>query len=64
MSYDDAFTIEEVAISAYDDMNSCTQLINNMIVPFVKVEEDLISKFNYVAGIIPIIKAYINEVGC
>ena len=64
MSYDDAFTIEEVAISAYDHMNSCTQLINNMIVPFVKVEEDLISKFNYVAGIIPIIKAYINEVGC
>ena len=24
MSYDDAFTIEEVAISAYDHMNSCT----------------------------------------
>lgn len=30
---------------------------------FEKVEEELVSKFNYVAGMIPIIKAYINEVG-
>ena len=29
---------------------------------FLKVKEELISKFNYVAGIVPIIKAYINEV--
>ena len=29
---------------------------------FLKVGEELISKFNYVAGSIPIIKTYINEV--
>ena len=30
---------------------------------FDKVEGELISKFNYVAGTIPIIKTYTNEVG-
>ena len=29
---------------------------------FEKVGEELISKFNYVAGMVPVIKAYNNEV--
>ena len=29
---------------------------------FEKVGEELISKFNYVAGMVPVIKSYINEV--
>ena len=35
-----------------------------MVVTFFdKVGEDLINKFNYVAGIIPVVKIYVNEVG-
>ena len=36
-----------------------------MVVSYIfdKVGEDLINKFNYVAGIIPIVKIYVNEVG-
>ena len=35
----------------------------NVVMCFVKVDENLISKFNYVAGMVPVIKAYISEVG-
>ena len=36
-----------------------------MVVSYIfdKVGEDLINKFNYVAGIIPVVKIYVNELG-
>ena len=53
MSYDDAFTIEKV-INFY--------LIFQICMHFVQIDEELIKKFTFVAGIVPVIKAYIKEV--
>ena len=52
MSYDDAFTIEEVMVAT----------IAIPLVVFVQIDPELIKKFTYVAGVVPVIKAYIKEV--
>lgn len=54
MNYDDAFTIEEV----YSLGNLIVHLIH-----ILQVDPRLIEKFNAVAEVIPVIKAYVKEVG-
>ena len=53
MSYDDAFTIEKVIRSSVSIM---------LCYILVQIDEELIKKFTYVAGIVPVLKAYIKEV--
>ena len=55
MNYDDAFTIEEVA--------SLSHLNKFHLIHMLQVDHELIEKFNTVAEVIPVIKAYVTEVG-